>query len=175
MSRKLFSTEYIKNYEIIYENEHEIPYRSPGTKWIKEVNSLLERYNTQDLLDYGCGVCELQDELPFEITKYDPAIPEYAAHPTRSHDVVICADVLEHIEPDCIDDVLDDLRNLTKKGIFLNIARNKAGKILADGRNAHLLVKPVDWWLGKLKPRFEILSCDVSYREISIFAEPKEQ
>jgi hypothetical protein len=32
-----------------------------------------------------------------------------------------------------------------------------ARKILADGRNAHLIQKPSSWWLGKLIQHFEIL------------------
>jgi len=32
-----------------------------------------------------------------------------------------------------------------------------AGKVLSDGRNAHLIQKPLSWWLPKLCERFEIL------------------
>jgi hypothetical protein len=32
-----------------------------------------------------------------------------------------------------------------------------AVKVLADGRNAHLIQKPSSWWLEKLIQHFEIL------------------
>jgi 2-polyprenyl-3-methyl-5-hydroxy-6-metoxy-1,4-benzoquinol methylase len=62
------------------------------------------------------------------------------------HDIVACTDVLEHIEPDCLDDVLKDIRRCTKKVAFLLIATRPAIKVLADGRNAHLIQQPYTWW-----------------------------
>ena len=32
-----------------------------------------------------------------------------------------------------------------------------AGKVLADGRNAHLIQKPSSWWLEKIIKHFEVL------------------
>ena len=66
-----------------------------------------------------------------------------------------CTDVLEHIEPDCIDDVLDDLARVTKSVLFATVCVVPAKKKLADGRNAHILLKPFDWWAGKLTERLE--------------------
>ena len=48
---------------------------------------------------------------------YDPAFPEYGE--PRGADLVCCIDVLEHIEPDLLDNVLDDLARITlKHGFF---------------------------------------------------------
>lgn len=66
-----------------------------------------------------------------------------------------CIDVLEHIEPDCLDAVLDDMRRCTLNGIFLTIHCFPAGKTLPDGRNAHLIQQPTHWWLPKLCERWE--------------------
>lgn len=143
-------------------------YGTSSGKWVQKVIELSERYNTQNVLDYGCGKGRLQQGLPFQITQYDPAIPEHSDHPTDTHDIVVCTDVLEHIEPDCIDAVLDDIANLTNKVVLLTVATRRANKTLADGRNAHLIIKNKDWWLKKVEERFTILEQFGNEREYTI-------
>jgi 2-polyprenyl-3-methyl-5-hydroxy-6-metoxy-1,4-benzoquinol methylase len=109
-----------------------------------------------DVLDYGCGKSTLAQNLPFSIKQYDPAIPKYSMAPDRS-DIVVCTDVLEHIEPHLIDDVLTDICRLTKLICFLVVARGPAKKFLEDGRNAHLIQEDEKWWLGKILPLFHLL------------------
>lgn len=43
--------------------------------------------------------------------------------------------VLEHIEPECLEQVLDHLQRLTRKIALLNIVTRPANKVLADGHN----------------------------------------
>jgi len=74
------------------------------------------------------------------------------------HDIVACTDVLEHLEPYCVDDVIDDLRRVTRKALFLTIATRVSKRTLADGRNAHLIVEGAPFWLQILwKAGFEVL------------------
>jgi hypothetical protein len=61
---------------------------------------------------------------------------------------------MEHIEPECVDAVLDDLQRLTKRYILMTISTQPANKTLADGRNTHVTVRPADWWVPKLMSRF---------------------
>lgn len=86
---------------------------------------------------------------------YDPGVPEYEEMPEPA-EMVVCIDVLEHIEPDLIDDVLDHLESLTEKVLFATVHMLPAGKILPDGRNAHLIQKPPAWWLPKFLERFTL-------------------
>ena len=65
--------------------------------------------------------------------------------------MVTCTDVLEHIEPKYIDNVLLHLFLLSDRIIFLNINTREANKTLPDGRNAHLIVQKGDWWIKKIK------------------------
>lgn len=67
-----------------------------------------------------------------------------------------CGDVLEHIEPDCIDDVLDDIKRVTQKVAIFVVSTQESKKTLPDGRNAHLLIKPVSWWMERLERRFYV-------------------
>jgi len=70
----------------------------------------------EDVLDYGCGKGKLKANK-----KYDPAIPEYAADPEPA-DLVVSFGVLEHIEPECLDDVLKHMASKTRKLCYMTIA-----------------------------------------------------
>ena len=89
------------------------------------------------------------------ISVYDPCIEGLDLIPEPA-DIVVCTDVLEHIEPNCLDNVLDELKRVTKKVIFLAISTRRARKSYSDGQNCHLIVEEQDWWRPKLKKRFYI-------------------
>ena len=94
-------------------------------------------------------------ERECKIQCYDPGVPEYADLPKPSQ-MVVCIDVLEHIEPELLDNVLDHLEELTEEVLFATIHTEPAGKVLPDGRNAHLIQKPPEWWLPKIMERFTL-------------------
>lgn len=146
-------------------------YGTGGWKWATHINGLTKKYQTRDVLDYGCGKSTLQEKLSFNITQYDPAILEFSQKPTQ-HDIVVCTDVLEHIEPECLDDVLNDLHDLAKKVVFLTVATRPACKTLADGRNTHLIIEDKAWWLKKLENRFNIIETFGSEREFTVIGTP---
>jgi len=128
-----------------------------GKKWAEAVKLIHERFKLDSILDYGCGKQTLSAALPnLNIIGYDPAIPELSAKPSAA-DLVVCGDVLEHIEPEYLDKVIDDLCQLSKKLLFVVLSTREAKKLLLDGRNAHLIVKPADWWINKFEGRFEII------------------
>ncbi len=108
------------------------------------VAEVLEMVGASELLDYGAGKGRLGITLkqhakrPLTIHHYDPAIPEWSSPPNPCG-FVACIDVLEHIEPDLIDYVLDDLARVTAGiGVF-TVHTEAALKVLPDGRNAHLI------------------------------------
>lgn len=123
------------------------------------VRQLIANAKIASLSDYGAGKQNLSKALEAEGVRvdyhpYDPAFPQYG--PARSADLVCCIDVLEHIEPEFLDNVLDELRNLAARLGFFSIHTGPAIRLLADGRNAHLIQKPWSWWLPKLCQRFEV-------------------
>ena len=135
-------------------------YGVSSSRHVDPILALSKTLGTRDILDYGCGKSLLQKGLPFPIQNYDPCIPEYAKRPVPAT-VVVCTDVLEHIEPTCLKDVMDDLRLLTKEYLFIEVSTRLAKKILPDGRNAHLIVESPNWWLSWLLPRFNLHSFQV--------------
>ena len=141
-----------------------------GGKCGGKVRELMQTYATQSVLDYGCGKGTLAKLLP-SVRNYDPAMPEFSAPPEPA-DIVICRDVMEHVEADCIDDVLDDIKRLTRKVAWLNIVCRPATKNLPDGRNTHISVYPRAWWLDKLRERFTVLKDAGDELEFSVLVQP---
>lgn len=139
-------------------------------KWYGHIKQFMGVTSPETILDYGCGKRAFAASMPhLLIDNYDPAIPGFDAPPEPS-DFVVCMDVMEHIEPDLLDNVLDDLQRVTKRGIFLAIASGAANKILSDGRNAHLIQHGPDWWLPKIMARWDLLSASVYRDEFTVFA-----
>lgn len=124
------------------------------------VSQIIERMQVDHLLDYGCGgqtnlAKHLKVSRKLMYQAYDPGVPRFSKPPVPAQ-MVTCIDVLEHIEPDLIDNVLDDLKRLTEGILFATVCTIPALKTLSDGRNAHLIQQPMPWWLPKFWDRWEI-------------------
>lgn len=130
-------------------------YGISGHKYASHIEQLAAKLGTRDILDYGCGKATLQKSLPYPIQNYDPFVEEYSAWP-RPAELVVCTDVMEHIEPEHVAGVLTDIRNFTNKVAFFQIATRAASKFLPDGRNAHLIQRPINWWLLELMSHFDV-------------------
>lgn len=140
-----------KTYKAMQKKMHEAGgYGKHGDKWKHDVLAMYKKYHCTSALDYGAGQAKLSKKLPgLRIKCYDPCIDMFSAKPNPA-DLVICTDVLEHIEPEFIEDVLTHIRQLTKKVFFCVIATRPAIKTLPDGRNAHILLRDRDWWIDAL-------------------------
>lgn len=132
-----------------------LAYGVGGGKHAPTVLKLVESLKTRSVLDYGCGKGYLAKNIPFPIWEYDPAMPG-KEEPPRPADLVCCFDVLEHIEPDRINYVLDDLRRVTQKVGYFIIHTGPSSKTLSDGRNAHILQRDRKWWEEALSKFFRV-------------------
>ena len=138
--------------------ENEV-YGANSAKYFKQVVRLMQKTDCKTVLDYGCGKGGLVKALldhGMLARGYDPAVEEFFT-PQEPADLVVCTDVLEHIEPEYITMVLDDLHRLTLRAIYLIVATGPAQKVLPDGRNAHLIQKSSRDWLYDLLPRFKLV------------------
>jgi hypothetical protein len=133
-------------------------YGTQGAAFGAIVSDMVVKTGSKTLLDYGCGsrqslrpalVCDV------EYAGYDPAVPEFSSAPEPA-DCVACIDVLEHIEPEMLAQVLDHLRRLTLKAAVFSVHTGPAIKVLSDGRNAHLIQQPAAWWLPQIMSRYEL-------------------
>ena len=102
------------------------------------------------VLDYGCGQGHLGRLLrpDYDVREYDPCIEGKGGKPEPA-DYVVCADVMEHIEPDLLDTVIAHIRSVTLKRLVLVVATQPSKKLLEDGRNAHLIVEGLEFWQAK--------------------------
>lgn len=152
----LITEEYrAQNKQLHDANQH---YGVSGHKWRQKVRELAS-WGRQPILDYGCGKASLAKSLgpAYLVTNYDPAIEGLDTSPVP-HPIVVCGDVLEHIEPDCLTAVLADLWRVTMGKALFVIHLGPAKKILPDGRNTHLIQKPPQWWAQTLgRAGFRIL------------------
>jgi hypothetical protein len=154
----LISEEYRRMQQQLHENPK---YGIASVHYAPLVAGVLDDVGASELLDYGAGKgrlgITLQQHMPRPLTihHYDPAIPAWSA-PPQPCGFVACIDVLEHIEPELLDNVLDDLQRVTAGiGVF-TVHTAAAVKILPDGRNAHLIQQPSAWWLPKFLARFDL-------------------
>lgn len=125
-------------------------YGSKGGKWYPRMKDFADKIGATSILDYGCGKGSLKATFDmfshgYDIREYDPAVIGKDAPPTNA-DLVVCTDVLEHVEPECIDDVLRHLVELADKAVLVAIACRPGKRVLADGRPDHLTVQPPEWW-----------------------------
>lgn len=135
-------------------------YGDDKSQWSGYALNLFRNNGYNTVLDYGCGKGKLAKvfaEAGITVAEYDPAIEGKDGDPQPA-ELVTCCDVLEHIEPVHLNAVLRHLKELTQKRLFAVISCRPAGKTLADGRNAHLIVKPGSWWREKLADYFQVLT-----------------
>lgn len=146
-------------------------YGRHGDKWADKVRHLIDLYQACSVLDYGCGQGSLGRALGQIVREYDPAIAGKDSAPVPA-DLVVCTDVLEHIEPDCLSDVLAHLYSLSRTACFVVISTRPAQKFLADGRNAHLIVESDDFWRVRLLEHFFVREWIPLDREFAAVLEP---
>lgn len=134
------------------------------------VAEVINRLEIGHLLDYGCGSrLSLAQGLKGKVghklkyQAYDPCVEKYSSPPVPA-ELVVCLDVLEHIEEDHIDEVLDHLEELTESIGFFSVDCGPALKNMSDGRNAHILQRPPEWWLPRIMARFDLETFQVTWR-----------
>lgn len=122
-------------------------------KHVVEIAALVKQTSAKTMLDYGSGkgmqylssrVHEYWGvALPY---CYDPGVRGLHKKPKGRFDVVVCVDVLEHIPELLIEETAAELFGYARKGLYAHVALSPAHKMLPDGRNAHVTLKPRDWW-----------------------------
>lgn len=136
------------------------PWGGSGASWVPHILPLAEALDLEapTFLDYGCGRATFKpamiEALPAAtVFEFDPGIPGKDSEPAPA-DIVVATDVMEHVEVEFVDATLQKLARLSQRLCFMNIACELSKSLLPDGRNAHVTVKPPDWWIDKVKRNF---------------------
>ena len=151
-----------------------LAYGVGGERHAPTILKLSETLKTKNILDYGCGKGRLGTAIPWQIAEYDPAIAGKEELP-KPADIVSCTDVLEHIEPDKLLFVLEDLRRCVRQVGYFTIHTGPAQKTLADGRNTHLIQQDKKWWAEQLAQFFEVGKIIEAGVELHIVVGPKHR
>jgi hypothetical protein len=158
MSADTISDDYLRLQTELHRNPN---YGVASLTFAPIVANVIKELHVRTLADYGAGKQNLLVGLKKAGVSldayypYDPVFPAYG--PPKSADLVCCIDVLEHIEPVKLDNVLEELARITTRFGFYSIHMGPAVKVLADGRNAHLIQQPASWWLPRLSEHFEVI------------------
>lgn len=145
---------------------------SPGMLECERAWRVCEMVPGETLIDYGAGPCRAS--LWFQNRGLDVLAIDIADNARETHEVqflkaclwdlpeqvpasdfAFCCDVLEHIIPEKVDDVMVSMADRTKKSAYLRIATrpDKMGPLLL-GKPLHLTVKGGEWWRAKARRYF---------------------
>ena len=149
---KTISEEYVIQLEKLHDQKASFG----DAKGLKPIAKWIDKFKPTSVFDYGCGkggfVKAITESYPdIKAIGWDPGHPDFKERAPGPYDMLISTDVLEHIEPVFLDNVLKDVHETFSKCAFLIIATSPAKKFLADGRNAHLIVETPGWWKTKIE------------------------
>lgn len=125
------------------------------SNWACIVTHFIRIYKIKSVLDFGCGKGMLKKEInsiikclypkilnTFFWNNYDPGIEKYNKLPQQNFDMITCTDVLEHIEPEFLDETINYIyQHIKKIGFFVINFRPE---------RMHLIVESSAWWIGKI-------------------------
>ena len=138
------SAEHAARYQAYYA-EH--PTVSLPSRWLDRVEDLAIRHQARSVLDYGSGPSRgLSRFMTRPVLDYDPGVPGLDSPPERA-DLVVCIHTLEHVEAECLDDVLWHLVSLARRALFVVVScEPSSSKVLPDGTPWHTFVRDAKWW-----------------------------
>ena len=133
----------------------------------EEIDFIMNEFNPKSIFDFGCGkgtfLKQMKELYPkIKMIGFDPGIVEYTNVKKVPCELLISCDVLEHVEPDHVDDTLKEIDTLFTKFAFFKIANYEAKAVLPDVRNAHLIQEDENWWKKKVEknmPKSNIVKC----------------
>lgn len=108
------------------------------------LDSFIKLTRPKSIMDYGCGKGFALDRLKLKfpdisMVNYDPFYSTHSTLPTTPCELVISYNVLQDVELNFLDQIIEQIYNLSTKNILLSMNFNKS-----KGQTN------VDWWTNKL-------------------------
>ena len=111
-----------------------------------------------EVLDYGCGkggnlfrqACVFNC---INYQNYDPFIEEFCHEPEQA-DYTICANMLNFVEVQCIDNILGHIKSLTRYMLVITIRMDDASN---SERTNYKTDRTLSWWQEKISQYFNII------------------
>lgn len=104
------------------------------------------------------GVLALRESLGRELSvfNYDFVMFNDKEWADEKYDVVHSLNLMEHIELECVDNVLKDIQKKTKYMAIFHIGLGDSDELLSNNKDAHVTAKAGKWWLDKLGAYFTV-------------------
>ena len=151
---------------------------SPGERVVDQFVEVVQPLDGAQIIDFGCGTGRAS--LALRAKGYNPLLVDFADN-CRDQEAILmpflewdisqriplkamygfCADVMEHIPPGQVDNVLGNILECCEIGAFFKIATcdDVHGHLFA-GRPLHLSIHPLSWWAERLEPHGRIIWTD---------------
>ncbi|MEM9059069.1 MAG: hypothetical protein AAGD13_01285 [Pseudomonadota bacterium] len=150
MAREGYDTRKGKRVDVAYSDQEALRFR-------QELKPLFAAHGIRSVLDYGGGGGDWREKEVKEggslssylgIEDYRVFEPARAVDDREPADAVVCFDVLEHVFVGDIGYVLNDVFAHAQRLVVINVAGYQANALLPTGENAHISLRPAQWWKG---------------------------
>ena len=167
-----------------YENVWTLPAYRKGSPGECVVDEFIDWIEDGRVIDLGCGT----GRASLRISKHNPVTMLDISHNCLDQDVInhlsdsltfqidclwdfkeepheygFCCDVMEHIPPEKVRDVIDCIADVCEKVYFRIYLNPDSGHFVKEP--LHLTVQPKEWWHEELSRRFNI--DEMSYDRVS--------
>ena len=147
-------------------------------QWRRDALSVyLTRNMPSNILDVGCGRgeslkvarecgvviahgCEIVESLCGPQVTYLPEGAVKLPFRDNHYQMVVCMDVLEHLEPEEVPLAIQELRRVAAWKMFVSVPHKQ------ERNGLHLTVEPREWWIDQLSKVGEVEVIDLPVPEI---------
>jgi 2-polyprenyl-3-methyl-5-hydroxy-6-metoxy-1,4-benzoquinol methylase len=163
----LISENYTTQLKELHSNSEAFGAGGITVKHYSLIKDMVLKNNIDSILDYGCGKGHFIEYaqanlLNVRVEGFDVASDKYAKLPNIKFDMVVCLDVMEHVEYGALSHVLNEIRKRTGRIFICSVANYPAKKMLSDGRNAHVTQLPFAYWFNLFSGFFKVMKFQIT-------------
>ena len=162
---------------------------APGESFVYRAVKALHMYEGDTVIDYGCGTgrgAKRFQDFGMQVTGVDFApnaleteIPFIESClwdlPDIESDFAYCTDVMEHIPPEKVPDVIEGIAKRTSRGAFFNIATREDNLGRLIGRKLHMTVMTAEAWRQVLARYWDVEMTETEGEATFVCTEPLQE